>query len=58
MRTAGLVFVLALLAAAGLARPAAAQGVHGALAISTTTGAYGYGFNYDTPAAAQARAMS
>lgn len=57
MRIAALAFVLAL-AAAGFARPAAAQGIHGALAISTSTGAYGYGFNYDTPAGAQARAMA
>jgi len=58
MRTAGLVFVLVLLTAAGMARPAAAQGIHGALAISTSTGAYGFGYNYDTPAQAQARAMA
>jgi hypothetical protein len=58
MRTAVLAFVVALLAAAGFARPAAAQGIHGALAISTSTGAYGFGYNYDTPAQAQARAMT
>jgi hypothetical protein len=40
------------------AAPAAAQGVYGALAISPSTGAYGFGSNYDTAAAARDRAMT
>jgi serine/threonine-protein kinase len=40
------------------AAPAAAQGVYGALAISPSTGAYGFGYNYDTSAAARDRAMT
>jgi len=48
----------ALLLAAGLVRPAAAQGIHAALAISTSTGSFGFGYNYDTPDAAQQRAMA
>jgi serine/threonine-protein kinase len=40
------------------AAPAAAQGVYGALAISPSTGAYGFGYNYDTAAAARDRAMT
>lgn len=58
MRIAWLLLAAALFAAAGFARPAAAQGIHGALALSTSTGAYGYGFNYDTPDLARARALS
>ena len=51
--------VLAALAALLFAgAPAAAQGVHAALAISPSTGAYGYGYNYNTPALAEERAMN
>ena len=46
-----------LAAAAALGRPAHAQGIYAALAISNTTGVYGYGFNYDTARGAQDRAM-
>lgn len=53
-----LALFFAALAAAGFSGPAAAQGIHAALAISVDTGAYGYGYNYDTPQAAQARAMA
>ncbi len=52
---------LAALAAAGFfaaAAPAAAQGVHGSLAISENTDAFGYSYNYATPADAQSRAMA
>lgn len=50
--------VLALLAAApAFGRPAHAQGIYAALAISTSTGVYGYSFNYDTARGAQDRAM-
>jgi hypothetical protein len=54
--------LLAALACAGAsagiaAAPAAAQGVYAALAISTSTGAFGYGFNYDTQDHADARAL-
>ncbi len=38
--------------------PARAQGVYGALAISPSTGAYGYGYNYATDALARDRAMT
>ena len=47
-----------LCAVAAIAPPAAAQGVYGALAISTTTGAFGYGYNYANEAQARDRAMS
>lgn len=51
--------VLAALAALLVAgAPARAQGVYGALAISSSTGAYGYGFNYATEAQARDRALT
>jgi hypothetical protein len=56
--SARILALLAALAAAVLgAAPAAAQGIHAALAISTSTGAYGYGYNYDTTQGAQDRAL-
>ncbi|MCW5770450.1 MAG: DUF4189 domain-containing protein [Rhodospirillaceae bacterium] len=54
VRSVCVVAVFALVAAS----PAAAQGIYAALAISTSTGAFGYGFNYDSQASAETRAMA
>jgi hypothetical protein len=53
-----IVVVFAALAALTLVgAPAHAQGIYAALAISPGTGAYGFGYNYDTEAGARDRAM-
>lgn len=52
------IVVAALAALLFAGAPAQAQGVYGALAISPSTGAYGFGYNYDTAAGARDRAMT
>lgn len=52
---------LLLMAAFGTvaaAAPARAEGIHAAIAISTTTGAYGYAFNFNTEQQARDGALS
>jgi len=55
--TRALLVLAVLAAAAAFGRPAHAQGIYGAVAISSSTGVYGYGYNYDTARGAQDRAM-
>lgn len=55
--TKALLVLAVLAAAAAIGRPAHAQGIYAALAISSSTGVYGYGFNYDTQRGADDRAM-
>jgi len=56
-RSTKTLLLLAALAAAAFGRPAHAQSIYAALAISTSTGIYGYGFGYDTQRGADDRAM-
>jgi hypothetical protein len=51
-----IVLAVAALGAASVA-PARAQGIYGALAISPSTGTYGWGANYATAQGARDRAM-
>ena len=53
-----ILFAVAALLVMAMARPAAAQGVYGAFALSSSTGAYGFAYNFNTQEEARQRALA